>query len=115
MYILRKNLDRKITINDWKWGGNFSQRGLRTTVQQIMRNAFIRNILYLSAHPLGKAVDFDVEGMTAYEVRNWILKNQQLFPYKIRLEATVGGKPITWVHLDTIFEEKNPKVYLFTA
>jgi hypothetical protein len=115
MYIIRKNLGKPITINNWYWNGKFSQRGLRTNVQQMFKNAFIRHVLYLSAHVLGRAVDFDVQGMKAQEVREWIVANEHLFPYKIRLEETINGKPITWVHLDTIFEEKNPKVYLFSA
>lgn len=115
MYILRKHIDKPITVNDWYWGGIYSQRGLRTNLQQIFKNAFKRALLYLSGHVLGMAVDFQVEGMTAKEVRKWIVDNQHLFPYKIRLELTNNGKEITWIHLDVIFEEKNPHIYLFAA
>lgn len=108
LLILREKLGKKIFINNWHRGGKFSQRGLRTNVQQIFRNKFLKNVLYISAHVLGKAVDFDVEGMTAEQVRDWIKINQHLFPYKIRLEADV-----TWVHLDIISESENPKVYVF--
>jgi hypothetical protein len=64
--------------------------------------------LYISAHVLGKAADFDVEGLTAEEVRGWIKSNHLLFPYKVRLESGVS-----WVHLDIISEDKNSKVYVF--
>lgn len=111
--IIRENLNKPMTINDWYWGGKFSQRGLRTVLQQIVRNTFYRGRLYLSAHLLGEAIDFDVKGMTADEVRNWIVDNATLFPCKIRLEQSKNGKNINWVHLDTFWEEKNPKVYLF--
>ncbi len=108
MLILRENLGRSITVNTWHNKGKFSQRGLRTIVQQIVKQKFSRGKLYLSAHLFGKAADFDVSGMSASEVRLWIIDNAHLFPYKIRLEAGVN-----WVHLDVIYETKNPKVYLF--
>ena len=43
----------------------------------------------------GTAVDFDVQGMSAEEVRKWIERNKVLLPYPIRLEEGVN-----WVHLD---------------
>ena len=104
-----------MTVNNWYWGGKFSQRGLRTILQQLVKNAFYKGRLYMSAHLFGKAIDFTIKGMTATEVRQWIVGNQHLFPCKIRLEATYKGKEITWVHLDTLWEEQNPKVYLFAA
>lgn len=106
--IVRKNINRKVYINNWHKKGKFSQRGLRTNVQQIFRSKFLKDRLYISAHVLGKAVDFDVEGLTAEEVRGWIKSNYLLFPYKVRLEAGVS-----WVHLDIISEDKNPRVYVF--
>ena len=107
--IIRVNLGKKITGNNYRFGGKLSQRGLRTNVQQLFRQYFKKFRLYLSAHILGKGFDFDVEGMTAPEVRKWIIKNEDLFPFKIRLEDGVK-----WVHLDVIQEQKNPKIYLFT-
>ena len=113
--IIRVTLDRKITFNNWKWGGKFQQRGLRSNIGYIVLKMVKRMRLYLSAHVLGKGGDFDVEGMTALEVRHWILRHKHLFPYKIRLENKMNGKLINWVHLDTIFNLKNPKVYLFNV
>lgn len=112
---LRKGIDRPITVNTWHRGGRFSQRGLRTNVQTIFMNMFKRRKLYLSAHVLGEAFDLDVKGYTASEVREWILENEYLFPFKIRLEHKLRGKEITWVHIDCIQEEKNPKIYLFNV
>ena len=104
LLIVREGLKNPITINH----GAAQQRGLRTIVQQMIKNYFYKDRLYLSAHLLGKAVDFDVKGMQAQTVRDWIVKKEDLFPFKIRLEDKV-----TWVHLDVIWEQKNPKVYLF--
>ncbi|MCP4984927.1 MAG: hypothetical protein GY928_02325 [Colwellia sp.] len=109
LLIIREGLGRPITVNS----GKRQQRGLRTIVQQMIKNYFYKDKLYISAHLLGKAVDFDVEGMTAEEVRAWILKNKKKFPFKIRLERNKNGKPLTWNHLDVIWEEKNSKVHLF--
>ena len=115
LLVVRKGLGRKMTINNWKWGGKFAQRGLRTIVQQLVKRYFVRRKLYVSAHLMGKAIDFDVEGMTAPDVRKWIIKNAKLFPCKVRLENLMKGKPINWTHLDTFWEPQNPKVYLFNV
>ena len=111
LLIIRKNLGRKITVNNWFWGGRFSQRGLRTNLSYLIN----KSKLYLSAHLMGKAVDFDVEGMTAEEVRNLIEDNADLFPCKIRLEHFKNGKPINWVHLDIFSNSNNPKIYKFNV
>ena len=78
---------------------------------QIFKGYFQRKRLYLSGHVMGKALDFNVKGFTAEEVRAWIIKNRDLFPFKIRLEHTLKGKVINWVHLDVFQNEKNPKIY----
>lgn len=113
LLIIRANIDKPITVNNWYWGGKFSQRGLRSNLQQIFASYFKRRKLYLSGHVMGKAIDFDVKGMTAEEVREWILKHQELFPFKIRLEHKLKGKAINWVHLDVFQDETKPHIYLF--
>jgi len=110
LLIIREGIGFPMTINNWKWGGNFSQRGLRHNMSSLVKN---KTRLYLSAHIFGKAVDFDVQGMTAVQVREWIVKNEDKFPYKIRLERNMKGKPISWVHLDTMSDPTKPDVYLF--
>ncbi len=113
LLITRKGLKKKITINNWFWGGKFSQRGLRSNVQHIFKRMTELRKLYLSGHPLGEAFDFDVEGMTPEEVREWIVENGHLYPMRIRLEGKKNGKSINWIHLDTIQELHNVKVYIF--
>jgi hypothetical protein len=49
----------------------------------------------MSAHSLGKAVDFHVPGMDAESVRNLIRNNINKFEYPIRLE-----KCTNWCHID---------------
>lgn len=115
MLVIREALDKPMYANNWDIGGNYDERGLRTNVQEILGGKTAKGQLYLSAHVLGKALDFIVQGMTAEEVRNWIIASQHILPYKIRLEHMKDGKPITWVHLDVISEPHNPKVYLFNV
>ena len=115
MLIIREEIAKPITINTWHKGGRFSQRGLRTNIGQIVRKKTQRGILYLSAHTMGKAVDFDVAGMSAEQVRMWIKANSIIFPYKIRLEHKMKGKNISWVHLDVFSKETNNKIYLFNV
>lgn len=108
MYILRMRLGNRITINTWRNGGKFKERGLRINIGAIVMRMVKLKKMYLSPHIRGAAVDFDVEDMSAGEVRLWILTNQHLFPFKIRLEAGTS-----WVHLDVDDEPSNPKVYIF--
>jgi len=51
--------------------------------------------------------------MNAVDVRKWIVENADLFPCKIRLERNMNGKPIRWVHVDTMSDISKPKVYQF--
>tara|TARA_R100000951_G_scaffold33959_1_gene29006 strand:- start:7867 stop:8322 length:456 start_codon:yes stop_codon:yes gene_type:complete len=106
--IIRKGLNLPITINT----KTMQQRGLRHNLSAIVAK---KERPYLSAHCLGKALDFNVKGMSSEDVRIWIKKNYFKFDFKIRLEHKLNGKPISWVHIDTINEEQNEKVYLFNV
>ena len=110
LLFIRVSLGTTMTINNWKWGGRFSQRGLRHNRSAMVKN---KTNIYLSAHMLGKAADFDVKGMTSVEVRQWLVDNNEALPYKIRLERKLNGKQISWCHLDTNSNPSNPKVYEF--
>jgi len=110
LLIVREGLDKPMSVNNWKYGGSFSQRGLRHNMSSLVKN---KTRIYLSAHIFGKGFDFDVAGMSSVDVRKWIVENADLFPCKIRLERNKGGKPIPWTHIDTMSEPKNPKVYQF--
>jgi hypothetical protein len=110
MLVIRMGLDKPITINNWHLGGRFSQRGLRHNKSAMVVK---KRGIYLSAHCLGKAFDFDVSGMSASSVRDWIEENSSAFPYKVRLEDKLNGKQISWVHLDVYQNESNPKIYRF--
>jgi len=103
---IRETLNKPIIINNWFSGGNFDERGLRCIQCSIVRDKCLSGQVYVSPHILGKAVDFDVEGMKAEEVRKWLILNRDSIPYPIRLENNVS-----WVHLDV--EDNGTKIYLF--
>jgi len=110
LLIIREHFGNPITINNWSFGSRFSQRGLRHNQSPMVKN---KKSIYLSAHMMGKAFDFNIEGVTPNDVREWIKTHPEKFPCKVRLERNLKGSPINWVHLDVFQEAKNPKVYLF--
>ena len=98
---LRLKLNRRIIINSRSYG--LTQRGLRCNLCSLVAK---KTTPYLSAHILGAAFDFDVEGMLAEEVRKWIEANKRDLPYPVRLESNVS-----WVHLDTATEQTDKVTY----
>lgn len=103
---LREHLGKPITINDWYWKGRFTQRGIRCNMDPMMVSLTEKGKVYCSPHPFGQAADFDVKGMTAEQVRNWINEHQDELPYPIRMELGVN-----WNHLDV--RDTGVKVYFF--
>ena len=103
---IRYRLNKPIIINNWNQNGKFNQRGLRCTKCEILKTAVLNDTLYASPHIMGQAVDFDLLGFTAQEVREVLISDAAALPYPIRLEAEVS-----WVHLDV--RATDYKVYLF--
>jgi len=103
---IRRTLNKPITVNNWWDDGDYDERGLRCNQCSIVRAKSNKGEIYLSAHVLGKAFDFDVEGMTAAEVRVWLAAHKNEVPYNIRLE-----NHIDWVHMDTF--DMGVKIYIF--
>jgi hypothetical protein len=80
----------------------FEQRGIRIKDDpDCKRQKFVSK----SAHFEGKALDFDVQGMTAKEVRTWLKKHANEAPHPFRVEDGVN-----WVHMDC---RGNVKGYFF--
>lgn len=98
---IREKLGKRITVNNWHKGGVFNNRGFRPKNCKIGAKN--------SAHKEGKAIDFDVEDMTAEEVRDWLIENQDELPYPLRYE-----KDVSWVHIDTR-NNTNEKLYGFSV
>lgn len=92
----------------WCNSSTLHQRGLRCNLCEVVKH---KKSVYLSAHILGKAGDFTVEGMTAEEARTLIKRNAHLLPCNIRLE---GG--VSWLHIDVLPQDGViAKVYEFAA
>lgn len=95
LLVLRRDIIKQsMYCNNWDKQGQFSQRGLRCNLCQIVKD---KKDVYLSAHVLGKAGDFDVKSMTAEQARGLILDHQDMLPYPFRLEGKVG-----WLHFDSL-------------
>lgn len=97
---LRKELDRPIRVNINAAGvKNFQNRGFRP-------NTYTSK-LYCSQHCFGRAIDFDVDGMSAEDVRQWLRDNKDRLPLPIWVEDGVN-----WVHID-IRQSDEGMLYFF--
>ena len=70
---------------------------MRCCICPLVKEKVALEKVYLSSHIFGKAVDFNVKGMSAEEVRKWIADYQVYLPCSIRLETE-----ISWIHLDVM-------------
>lgn len=105
LLIIRRDI---LKVPMWCNSSTLHQRGLRCNLCELVAG---KKVNYLSAHILGKAGDFTVEGMTAEEARTLIKANAHLLPCNIRLE---GG--VSWLHIDVLPQEGViAKVYEFRA
>lgn len=94
LYKLRYEIFQKpIIINNWYKGGKYSQRGLRCNQCELVKN---KKTVYISAHVLGKAFDFNVSGLTSDEANQILRLNAHRFDYPIRMESNTNG----WSHID---------------
>ncbi|QZE15345.1 hypothetical protein K4L44_05800 [Halosquirtibacter laminarini] len=107
LLFLRAKLNRAFFVNDWHYDGDLSQRGLRCNLCELVATKTRKEKVYMSAHIQGQAIDFDVKGMEAWQVRKYIIEElADELPYPIRLENHVH-----WVHLDV--RDQGSKIYLF--
>ena len=93
---LRYSFGKPMVINDWKWGGGFTQRGLRENICPITKLKTTMNELYLSAHVFGKAADFHVKGYSTEYIKKQIVLLKAGIPHPIRMERETNG----WIHID---------------
>jgi len=86
---VRNMVDRPITVNNWHIGGAFDERGFRD--EAIGGNK-------LSQHRFGRAVDFDVEGLSPEMVRQMIVSTWKYSEDLRHITAIERG--VNWVHID---------------
>lgn len=95
LYTLRYVIfNAPITVNNWHNNGSFSQRGLRCNMCQIVKD---KKQVYISAHILGMAIDFNIQGYNTQQIYDKIKQNIDSFEYPIRIESN----STTWCHIDT--------------
>jgi len=88
-----------MTCNNYHWGGDRGWSGIRTKDSKYYSRG--------SQHSIGKACDFVFSAYTAKEVRDYIIENQDEFPY-------IGGIEMgtDWLHIDSR-AKVNGKIKLF--
>lgn len=108
---IREFYKKPVIVNNWLYGGNLSQRGLRTNQDPIVKE---KNSLYVSQHCLGGAVDFNVQGVSPEEVAKHIIDNQEYYRNFIsRLENP--KQTATWTHVDCANTEDEEKIIIFNV
>ncbi len=89
---VRTKSGKVVVINNWHKGGTYSLRGWRPKNCKIGAK--------LSMHKTGKAVDFDIVGMTDDEVKEFVMKYQkELYDLGARRMESEDFAD-TWCHLD---------------
>lgn len=84
---IRDYFGRRVTINNWKWGGDRTLSGFRPADTPI-------GALW-SQHKFGRAIDCLVDDVPAEEARQAILANRRRFPL-----ITVIEDDVSWLHVD---------------
>lgn len=108
---IREYYGKPVIVNNWLYGGELKQRGLRTNKDEMVEK---KTDLYVSQHCLGGAVDFNVLGVPPEEVAKHILKNESHYRNFIsRIENPKQTK--TWTHVDCANTENEEKIIIFNA
>lgn len=110
---IRETYGAPITINDWFWGGQYSESGLRSNRDSIVRS---KTTLYLSAHCLG--CGFDLKDKTNIRANNQKLYNHVcnlIRQKKLKVFRRVENiqKTPTWVHVDA-FQTISNELVIFS-
>lgn len=94
---IRETFGASIIINNWAKGGTLKQCGLRSNMDELVKN---KKTLYLSGHVLAKAFDLHASygnHRKLFEHIYDLIKNKKLKKFK-RLENF--NNTFTWVHCD---------------
>lgn len=90
------------TINNWKWGGDFTESGLRTRSDEYYSEG--------SQHSRGAAFDIKFKYVTAQHIRDDLAEMElrgEKVPYIKRIENDVS-----WLHIDTM-DMGRDSIYFF--
>lgn len=105
-YIKSKFPDGAMIINNWKWGGSFTDSGLRSKKSNYYSEG--------SMHSVGEAVDLRFTKYDVEDVYNFLKDDPEVCKYFSRMES-IEDAP-TWIHLDQKnFFKGNDSLYIFRA
>lgn len=92
-FFLREYFGRSIIINNWSLGGKFQQRGVRM--------AWTKTGVPESQHRKGRAIDFNVVGLTSNKQSQMIIDDWELIAENTFF-TTIENPDFTkgWTHLD---------------
>lgn len=91
---LRDNLGIPLTINNWYYGGDRNESGLRVEG--------MKNYSSTSQHAFGRAVDIISKDMSAEEMRQHIYNKRHDYPHIKAIERNVS-----WLHIDCRYTNSN--------
>jgi hypothetical protein len=86
---LEEYFQKKVKVNDWHLGGSFRNRGYRLPDSSTGAR--------LSQHRFGRAIDADVIGLSAEEVRTEILTHPEEAAFQF---ITTLEEGTSWLHAD---------------
>lgn len=89
---IRTRFAKPMTINNWHTGGGFNNRGFRTPTCVIGAT--------LSQHRFGRAVDFNIDGVTPQEIYKDIVDNFSLYAKEGLTTIEDISLTIGWTHID---------------
>jgi len=107
---IREFYDSSITINDWVFGGTFSQCGLRCNKDPLVASA---KGIYCSAHVLARAFDLHSSDIKKLYKDIEILYNEGKLKAVRRMESPASTK-YGWCHIDS-FQTSCKGLEIFTA
>jgi hypothetical protein len=104
---LREAIDSPIIINDWQWGGNYKDSGMREVDSSVGAS--------YSMHKFGNAMDLKFPESSVDIVYDYILDNQEYwYDIGIRRIENIKYTP-TWVHIDCSNTDLLDKIVIFNA
>jgi hypothetical protein len=104
---LREGIGSPIIINDWQWGGNYQDSGMREVDSSI-------GALY-SMHKFGCAMDLKFPDSSVDVVYDYILDNEEYwYNTGVRRLENIKHTP-TWLHIDCANTHLNGKIHVFNV
>lgn len=108
--LLREHFNAPITINNYHWNGDLTQRGIRCIECRLVKERLAEGRPYASTHYTFQAIDFNVKGWNSNDVYKEILKYQKKFKHIKRMENKEYTP--TWTHIDNKDVGKK-EIYIF--